>query len=175
MKLQKAFSMIELIFAIVIIAILASFALPSLMATRDDASSAIIKRDITSSLEAITAYYYSRGNLKDNNGNASLANAIKLDSTWSLVSNSSNEDSLAYLYNTSSINCVVIEFIDNKIRVLIANENSNHSTSCTSIRTIYNIDTNKAISLNYNFNKLSDKLDFIEIISKDLSTSGIKW
>jgi len=59
--MKKAFTMIELIFVIVIIGILASFAIPRLSATRDDAKVANCIENISVFMRDISAYYTSQG------------------------------------------------------------------------------------------------------------------
>jgi len=65
-QLKKAFTMIELIFVIVIIGILASIALPKLTATRDDAKIAIYLSEMGTFIHDIGAYYTSKGTYEAN-------------------------------------------------------------------------------------------------------------
>ena len=58
--MKRGFSMIELIFVIVILGILASVALPKLAATRDDASASGIKSDVGTLTQAVPAMYMSQ-------------------------------------------------------------------------------------------------------------------
>lgn len=59
--MKKAFTMIELIFVIVIIGILASIAIPKLTATRDDATISAMIANAHISLTDLQAYYSSQG------------------------------------------------------------------------------------------------------------------
>ncbi len=60
---KKGFTMIELIFVIVIIGILAAVAIPKLAATRDDAKVSVCMQEATQILDAITARYTAQGQL----------------------------------------------------------------------------------------------------------------
>ena len=82
--MKKGFTMIELIFVIVILGVLASVAIPRLAATRDDAEVAKAATNLTTAVSDITAYYTAKGNFKDSTGNANvkfdkLTNALDKD------------------------------------------------------------------------------------------------
>ena len=59
--MKKGFTMIELIFVIVILGVLASVAIPRLAATRDDAEVAKAATNLTTAVSDITAYYTAKG------------------------------------------------------------------------------------------------------------------
>ena len=71
--MRKGFTMIELIFVIVILGVLASVAIPRLAATRDDAEVAKAATNLTTAVSDITAYYTAKG---------SFNSYTKTGSTW---------------------------------------------------------------------------------------------
>ena len=58
---MKGFTMIELIFVIVILGVLAAIAIPKLAATRDDAEVVRAAQNVSTSLTDLMAYYTSQG------------------------------------------------------------------------------------------------------------------
>ena len=78
--MKKGFTMIELIFVIVILGILAAVAIPKLAATRNDAKAASIKTDIGTAEQAIPSWFQGQKE-------ASFLNAMSLDtSVWKAAS-----------------------------------------------------------------------------------------
>ncbi len=55
--MKSAFSLLELIFAIVILGIVASFAIPKYLDTKDSALVSTIKRDISTATSSIQSYF----------------------------------------------------------------------------------------------------------------------
>ena len=82
--MRKGFTMIELIFVIVILGVLASVAIPRLAATRDDAEVAKAATNLTTAVSDLTAYYTAKGNFKDSKSQTitdftKLTNALAKD------------------------------------------------------------------------------------------------
>ncbi len=69
--MRKGFTMIELIFVIVIIGILAAVAVPKMMATRDDAKISAEMESVAQAIKNLGAEYTAKGKLDD----ASVAEA----------------------------------------------------------------------------------------------------
>lgn len=60
--MKKAFTIIELIFVILIIAILATVSIPKLLATRDDATAVRVARNVSVAVEDIIRFYIANNN-----------------------------------------------------------------------------------------------------------------
>jgi len=98
--MKKGFTMIELIFVIVILGILASVAIPKLAATRDDAKAATIKTDIGTALNAIPAWYQGQKDVR-------IAQAMSIDtSVWTKA------DDVNYTWKDNGTDCVTISIWD---------------------------------------------------------------
>ena len=89
--MKKGFTMIELIFVIVILGILAAVAIPKLAATRNDAKAASIKTDIGTAMQAVPAWFQGQKEV-------SFKNAMSIDTNVWKQSGSSCE----YVYTDGS-------------------------------------------------------------------------
>ena len=116
MKKRAAFTMIELIFVIVILGILAAVAIPKLAATRDDAQISKIVTNITTAQGEISGYTLSQGLAPADDVNLSLAsNVIKLgkDSLYVFTKNTvsvlSGTGVSASFVDDQNMSCATIE------------------------------------------------------------------
>lgn len=99
--MKKGFSLLELIFAIVVIGIIASFAIPKYLDTRDSALISTIKRDIATATTSIQSYHLVNGEIKK------ISNAITLNpSHWTI-------EDLKITYKEDTKDCVTLEVKEN--------------------------------------------------------------
>lgn len=99
--MKRGFTMIELIFVIVILGILASVAIPKLGASREDAKASTVVSTLTTLKSALPAYYTSQ---KD----ATISKAVSLDpGLW--IQTSGKEE---YAYKDGTDTIVTIRVVD---------------------------------------------------------------
>ena len=101
--MRKGFTMMELVFVIVILGILAVVAIPRLAATRDDAKLATVKTDIGVFLRAVPAWYQGQ---KD----ARIDQAANFDTKKWIKSTNANDE--AYTLSLDGQECVTISIWD---------------------------------------------------------------
>jgi len=106
---KKAFSLIEMMFAIIIIAIIASIAVPKLMGSKDDATVSTIKQDIQTITSSIQTYYMINGKIDK------ISDSIILNSNiWDISDQS-------VVYKEDDKDCVTIKIEDKKLYISIDN------------------------------------------------------
>ncbi|MGJ0364248.1 prepilin-type N-terminal cleavage/methylation domain-containing protein [Arcobacter cryaerophilus gv. pseudocryaerophilus] len=77
--MKRAFSLIEIIFVIVILGIIVSFAAPKLMDTKDNALVSTLKRDVNTAINSIQSYYLLNQKIED------IKDAINIgDTNWDI-------------------------------------------------------------------------------------------
>ncbi|WP_072682688.1 prepilin-type N-terminal cleavage/methylation domain-containing protein [Arcobacter sp. LA11] len=111
--MKKAFSLLELIFAIVIIGIIASFAIPKYMNSRDSALASTIKRDIVTTTTSIQSYYLVNRKLDK------ISDAITLNTAnWVLT-----DKKISFLDNGT--NCIDLEVKESSVLIKIIKDAGN--------------------------------------------------
>lgn len=115
--MKKAFTMIELIFVIVILGILSAIAIPRLSATREDATQSAILSDYKSIVTSISADAMANGRMMDLTSMYSVGGTIlSVSSTVIEIGDS----------HGSSLVCVKLDVSDGKdINVTIENRTDN--------------------------------------------------
>ena len=104
---KKTFSLIELIFMIVVMGIIASVALPKLMNTKNSAVVSSLKQDIATVASSVQSYYMQHGKIDK------ISDTVSLNSTaWKI-----EDKELKYFENESI--CVHIMISDNTLDVII--------------------------------------------------------
>jgi general secretion pathway protein G len=104
---KKAFSLIELIFIIAILAIISSLAIPKLMNINSKAQVSVVKQDINTIISSVQSYYLIHNKIDK------ISDACNLNATtWEI-----SDKELKYL--SSAKKCVVISLNTNDISVTI--------------------------------------------------------
>ena len=120
--MKSAFSLLELIFVIVILGIIASFAVPKFMDTKDSATASTIKRDVDTAINSIQSYYMLNQTI------GAISDAININTTnWTLDSNTKLSDKSA---------CLTLEIItlNTNVKILQLNLTTSANSICTKLR-----------------------------------------
>ena len=134
---MKAFTLIELIFVIVILGILAAVAIPKLMATRVDANRAKLLEDIRNATKEVVSYYTANSGTVDfdkiKNDNETIVNKL-INEGWVEVKNSQK----AYVYSDNINKPVCLTYITNGNQIEVDTNKSNNDPVCKRIKTFIN-------------------------------------
>jgi general secretion pathway protein G len=120
--MKTAFSLLELIFAIVILGIVASFAIPKFVDTKDSATASTLKRDVDTAINSIQSYYMLNQTISE------ISDAITINSTnWILNPNTKITDKNA---------CLTLEILtsSNAKTIQLNVDTTKNSSICTKLR-----------------------------------------
>ena len=135
--MKKAFTLIEIIFVIVILGILAAVAIPKLMATRVDANRAKLLEDIRNATKEVVTYYTANGGEVDfnkiGNDNETIVNKL-LNQGWVEIESSTK----AYVYSDNINKRVCLTYITDGNQIQIETNRSNNDPVCKRVKTFIN-------------------------------------
>lgn len=129
--MKNGFSLLELIFAILIIGIIASVAVPKFIDSKDEAKASTIKRDIVSATTAIQSYAMLDSSLTD------IDTAIVLSKTnWTVTAGK------AVFNDAANKACVTIEIKDvsNVKSLVIDIDDTSTDSVCEKLEVDYDIE-----------------------------------
>lgn len=110
--MKKAFSLLELIFAIVIIGIIASFAIPKYINTKNYALASTIKRDLISVISSLQTHYLINKKIDK------ISDVITLNtSNWQILDKS-------IVFNDSGKTCISLKVEESKLIITVNKESS---------------------------------------------------
>jgi len=118
---KKAFSLLEIIFVIVILGIIVSFAAPKLMDTKDSALVSTLKRDVNTAINSIQSYYLLNQKIDD------ISDTMNLSSTnWNIEK----------LKISDKNSCITLEVknVSNNIIIDLQVDKLKDTTICKKIR-----------------------------------------
>ena len=111
-SLKKGFSIIELIFVIAVLGIIAAVAVPKLMDTRSSAIVTTIKQDISTITTSIQSYYMIHGKIDK------ISDSVNINtSTWKV-----DEKKVDFISEDTI--CISLSIDSNKLHVKINNDSS---------------------------------------------------
>lgn len=133
--MRKSFTMMELIFVIVIVGMLAAIAIPKLLATRDDAKTSALTTQIKAATKEIISYYTSQGG---------EVNFSKIPTTSQIVLNELinrgwvhiESDTKAVFYSDRTNHKICLTYKTNGSSIWLEHNTSNNSTLCDDIKKV---------------------------------------
>ena len=123
---RSGFTMIELVFVIVILGILASVAIPKLAATRDDAQIAKASTEMSSLISDIGSYYTAHGHF---DGNVSkMTNVAVSQATLDFNASAAASTAVYYRDQTRNLDCISMTSYDDNGTITLSKVPGNANT-----------------------------------------------
>lgn len=120
--MKSAFSLLELIFAIVILGIVASFAIPKYIDTKDSALVSTIKRDLNTAVSSLQSYYLLNQKIEK------ISDVLTINETnWTLTDTKLSDKNLCLFLEIKTLDT------DNK-SIEIVVDTQKETTICKKIR-----------------------------------------
>ena len=135
-KTSKAFTIVELVFVIVIIGILSAVMIPMLMATRDDAKIAVSLAEVGQLVSEISIYYTSNGNFNANLSEMTSIKDIEYTEGWDSIT---QKGVISYYTpkNSSGVEaCLSISIENHNGNMTLENISGTHENVCTGLQEI---------------------------------------
>ena len=134
--MRRSFTMIELIFVIVILGIIATIAIPRFLATRQDAKISQVMADVKDATKVVMSYYTAKGsevNFSDLKNSDQLIKKL-ISEGWVDIKN----DTTAYIYSDPKNKIVCFKYITNGYQIQIETNHSNHDFFCNGFKSFIN-------------------------------------